>query len=68
MPSAPSFPNLKSKHAFRIPLASGKQGFKITEYLIIFVKAQSNGLPRANAGTYTASVAKGLIDFNETYS
>jgi hypothetical protein len=52
---------------FPILLASSKQGFNITQYLIIFVKAQSNGLPRADAGADTASVAKGFIDFNETY-
>ncbi len=63
-----SFP-LPHSH-FRIPtspfqLASCKQGFNFTHDLFIFVKAQSNGFPRADTGANTASVAKGLIDFND---
>ena len=53
--------------SFRLSLASCKQGFDLTHDLLIFVKAQSNGFPWADTGANTASVAKGLIDFNETY-
>jgi hypothetical protein len=58
--------------AFRIPtspfqLASCKQGFNFTHDLFIFVKAQANGFPGTDAGAYTASVANGLINFNDAF-
>ena len=65
--SKSEIPNPQSEIRARLLSASCKQGLNFTHDLFIFVKAQSNGFPWADTGANTASVADGLIDFNDAF-